>query len=124
MHKYKELKVWNESVLLVTEVVDVCNTFPNFHKYILASQMTKAAISIPSNIAEGAGRNSIPDFQRFIDIALGSAFELETQFIIASNLKLITDDELKTFCDKVQHIQRMLGNLKKSFNQCKPQDKA
>lgn len=80
MHKYKELIVWQKSRLLVKDVYDLMNVLPEDEKFGLISQIKRAAVSMVSNIAEEAGRSSDKDFIRFLDIANGSAFELEAQF--------------------------------------------
>ncbi|WP_139135180.1 four helix bundle protein [Roseivirga sp. 4D4] len=78
MRDFKKLKIWQSGIQLVEQVYQVTNTFPNAEKFGLTSQMTRAAVSIPSNIAEGGARNSQKEYKRFLEIALGSAFELET----------------------------------------------
>lgn len=85
MHNFKELNCWKEAKDFSVIVYKIAAKFPSSEIYGITSQIKRAAVSIPSNIAEGAGRNTNKDFSRFISIALGSAFELETQFIIAMN---------------------------------------
>ena len=89
MHNYKKLDVWKESVNLVTEIYLLTDNFPDKEKFGLVSQINRCAVSIPSNIAEGAGRSSKKEFSLFLGYALGSSFELETQLIISNNLNLI-----------------------------------
>ncbi|MFK5879561.1 MAG: four helix bundle protein [Flavobacteriaceae bacterium] len=89
MHNYKKLNVWEESVNLVTDVYQLTDTFPNKEKFGLISQINRCSVSIPSNIAEGAGRSSKKEFSLFLGDALASSFELETQLIISNNLKFI-----------------------------------
>lgn len=101
MGSHKELKVWQESMDLVVWVYDIVGTFPQHEQFGLSSQIRRAAVSIPSNIAEGAGRQTRPEYIRFLYIALGSASELETQLEIAHRvgfLKNIGDIEVKTLC--------------------------
>ena len=95
MASHKELKVWQESMDLVVSVYQEVSSFPKDEMYGLTSQIKRAVVSIPSNIAEGAGRQSRAEFIRFLYIALGSASELETQIEIAFRLGFI--GELKTF---------------------------
>lgn len=92
---YKELIVWQKSIELVKEVFLLTDGFPKSEIYGIISQMRRAAISIPSNIAEGFGRRSIKSSGQFYSIAYGSALELETQMIIARELKLAKEIDLK-----------------------------
>ncbi len=89
MHDYKQLKVWNKSIDLVVDVYKATGDFPKEEKYGLISQMRRSAVSIPSNIAEGAGRNSDKEFCHFLAVAHGSSYELETQVIVSERLELI-----------------------------------
>ena len=89
MHKYKELKVWEKAVELSTVTYALCASLPSEEKFSLKSQMQRSSISIASNIAEGAGRNSNKEFAYFLSIASGSCYELETQLIIANKLDFI-----------------------------------
>ena len=91
---------------LVDNVYGFVEAFPNTEKYGLSSQITRSAVSIPSNIAEGASRNSEKDFARFLEIALGSAFELETQLIIASKRKHISEGSLEETVKKISSLQK------------------
>ena len=84
--------------------------------YSLTSQIRRCAISIPSNIAEGSGRKTIDDFSRFLDIANGSAFELETQLILASDLNYLNSDELDSIIKDVHEIEKMIYSFKKKLN--------
>lgn len=86
MHNNLELKIWQRSRILVKEVYQLTELFPKNQQYGLTSQIQRAAVSIPSNIAEGAGRTSQKKFMRFLNIANGSAFELETQLFLGSDL--------------------------------------
>jgi four helix bundle protein len=86
MKDFKKLNVWQKSMELVTSVYKISKEFPSEEKYGLTSHVTRSAVSIPSNVAEGSSRLSERDYFRFLEIALGSAFELETQLMIANNL--------------------------------------
>ncbi len=81
MRDFRKYDIWNDSMDLVNQVYRIVEQFPKSEKFILVSQITRSAISIPSNIAEGTSRKSEKDFSRFLEISLGSAFELETQMI-------------------------------------------
>lgn len=86
MRNFKELKIWQKGFDLAVISYKMVDTYPKSEKYSLSQQITKAAVSIPSNIAEGSSRSSEKDYSRFVEISLGSAFELETQFLIAKAL--------------------------------------
>ncbi|PLX22308.1 MAG: diversity-generating retroelement protein bAvd family protein [Marinilabiliales bacterium] len=86
MKDFKKLNVWQKGIDLVTSIYKISKNFPSEEKYGLSSQITRAAVSIPSNIAEGSSRFSEKDYFRFLEIALGSAFELETQLMIVEKL--------------------------------------
>lgn len=92
MANFKELLVWQKSINFVTEIYEVTNDFSKDEMYGLTSQIRRASISIPSNIAEGNSRRSIADYLQFLKIARGSCAEVETQLIIAKNLKFINEE--------------------------------
>jgi four helix bundle protein len=117
MHRYKELKVWQKAIELTVEVYKITKNLPREEKFALANQLNRCAVSIPSNIAEGAGRNSNKDFNNFLGIALGSAFELETQLLIINHLGYLSDDDYVPIRIEIEHIQNMLIKLKDSLNQ-------
>ena len=113
MRKYKELSVWKESVNLVTEIYKLCSLQPDSEKYGMISQMQRASVSIPSNIAEGCSRRSNIEFARFLEISLGSAFELETQLIIISELKLLNlSKSLEEVFLQIEKVQKMMNSFK------------
>ncbi|OPC06178.1 four helix bundle protein [Elizabethkingia ursingii] len=111
---HKDLKVWQESMDLVTDIYELVQNFPAEEKYNLTSQIKRSAVSIPSNIAEGAGRKSNLEFIQFLNIASGSLSELETQLEIAIRLKFITENE--ELLKKIIFIRIMITNLKKSLS--------
>jgi four helix bundle protein len=113
VRKHQELRVWQESIYLVKEIYSLTAKFPKSELYALTSQMRKAVISIPSNIAEGAARNSNKEFLRFLYIARGSLSELETQLIIANELKYL---EQSNEAEKViEKTYALLGGLIKNI---------
>ncbi|MAP80961.1 MAG: four helix bundle protein [Aequorivita sp.] len=113
---HKDLILWKESMTLVEEIYRLTEAFPKEEIYGLTSQIRRAAVSIPSNIAEGAGRNGENEFSRFLYIALGSLSELETQFEIAIRLKYLEKNEqTEVVFDKIIYIRRMLVKLIKSL---------
>lgn len=107
MHKYKELKVWQKAIELVTEIYKVTGAFPDKERFGLISQINRASVSIPSNIAEGAGRNSNKEFLYFLSIAHASSYETETQLIISKNLNYISSTELDVLTEKINEWQKM-----------------
>lgn len=113
MHNYKELKVWMKSMDLVVEVYSITKTLPESEKFNFTSQLNRCALSVPSNIAEGAGRNSKKDFQRFLNIATGSSYELETQLLL---IKRIFKIETELIIENLKEVQRMIFALNKSLN--------
>ncbi len=113
MASHKELKVWQESMDLVVCIYETVKNFPKEELYGLTSQMKRSALSIPSNIAEGAGRQSQAEFIRFLYIALGSVSELETQLEIAFRLGFIGN--LIQFQKSINYIKSMLSKLIKSL---------
>jgi four helix bundle protein len=95
MKNYKELHVWKKGIELVKITYQLSKKFPSEEKFGLVSQMTRAAVSIPANIAEGSSRNSDKDYARFLQIALGSAFELQTYFVIGKEMGWLSELEIK-----------------------------
>ena len=100
---------------LVDAIYSFVEDFPNTEKYGLRSQITRSAVSIPSNIAEGASRNSEKDFARFLEIALGSAFELETQLIIAKRRKYISTTHVEESILKLTSLQKRIYALRRKI---------
>lgn len=95
MKSYKDLIVWQKSMSLVNEIYLTTKSFPEEEKFSLVSQMRRSAISIPSNIAEGYGRGSKSEYARFVKIARGSMYELDTQMEIAKSQKFLTQENYK-----------------------------
>ncbi|MFA5669084.1 MAG: four helix bundle protein [Balneolaceae bacterium] len=116
MHNYKNLEVWKRSVELATQVYLLTNSFPNEEKYGLVSQIRRSAVSVSSNIAEGAGRNTDKDFALFLNYSLGSCFELETQLLISKNLDFIIEEAHNNIMDELTQIQKMLYTLIKKYS--------
>lgn len=115
MHKYKELKVWQKSMNVTVDIYKMTEELPAEEKFNLISQICRSAVSIPSNIAEGAGRHSKKDFSHFLSIALGSSFELETQIILTEKLNYLTKDQINQILTQLTEIQSMIFGLKKSL---------
>lgn len=113
MDNFRSLIVWKRSVELATEIYKMTTDFPNNELYGLTSQIRRSAVSISSNIAEGAGRRSKKEFANFLGISYGSACELETQLLIAKNLEYLKEDDFETLFKELNEIQKMLYVLEK-----------
>ena len=108
--------VWQKSVKLAEDIFRVSQSFPREQLYVLASQMQRSALSVPSNIAEGRSRHSEKDFIYHLNIGRGSLAELETQITIACRLGFLSEKEKNIFFSKTEEITKMLHGLKTSLN--------
>lgn len=108
---YRDLLVWQKSMKLVTDIYQSTSAFSQSEIYGLIAQIRRCAISIPSNIAEGYGRNSTGDYKRFLRVSIGSLFELQTQIEIAFNLNYISKDVFQDFLSNTNELDRMLSSL-------------
>lgn len=115
LKNYKELKVWQRSYQLCLEIYRMTKGFPREERYSLTSQVRRAAVSIPSNIAEGYGRKTTLDYIRFLFIAYGSNCELETQILLSGDLGYIESGKLEMLKEKIREVERMLKALIKSL---------
>jgi four helix bundle protein len=115
MRNFKELKIWQKGFQIAINCFKITSSFPLQEKYGLSSQITRAGVSIPSNVAEGSSRNSDKDYNRFIEIALGSCFEAETQLLISKELGFgqtgLTEDTLALLAEE----EKMLTAFSKSL---------
>ena len=116
MNNYKELKIWQKSMDLVEKVYALTLLFPNEEKYGLISQIQRSAVSIPSNISEGAGRNSDKEFKNFLGIANGSINELSTQLELSIRVGYVTEDNLAEILELLTQIQKMNFTLIKKIS--------
>ncbi len=116
MATYKDLIAWKKGIEIIKEIYIITSLLPDTEKYTLKSQINRAAISIPSNIAEGWGRENTKSFLHFLRIARGSLYELETQIIIVNELSLINTENLKHICDLIEEEIRILNGLIKSLS--------
>lgn len=120
MFVYKNLKVWQEALNLAISVYQVTSEFPSDERFGLTSQLRRASVSIPSNIAEGCGYDTHPQTNRFMQIAQGSAFEVETQLLIAKSVGLMPENfDFAPVLDKVNHVQRLIFNFKQYLENSK-----
>ncbi len=106
MRNFREYDIWIDTMDLVNEIYNMVDGFPSEEKYSLTSQITRSAVSIPSNIAEGASRTSEKDFARFLEISLGSCFELETQLRIAKCRKYNSKTNFENLIKKTVSLQK------------------
>jgi four helix bundle protein len=116
---YKELDVWNKGIEIVDKVYELTEKFPSQERYGLVSQMQRASVSIPSNIAEGFVRNHGKEYIQFLYVAMSSCAELDTQSIISFRRKYIMQNDLSDLQKIIEHESRMLMNLIKSVRQSK-----
>lgn len=114
-HSYKDLIVWQKSKGLASEIYRVSEAFPKSEQYGLTSQVRRAAVSVPSNIAEGQGRLTKGEFQQFLGHARGSLLELETQLAIAVDLKYLSPDDFKSLDGRISEVARLLNGLIESL---------
>jgi four helix bundle protein len=111
IRSFRDLFVWQKSMKLVTDVYKISSDFPSRETYGLTSQIRRCVISIPSNIAEGYGRNSTGDYKRFLQIAVGSLFEFQTQIEIAFNLDYISKESFDEIIQTCNELDKMLYSL-------------
>ena len=105
---YKNLKIWNDAIVLVSEVYALTKKFPKDEIFGMTSQLRRAVISISSNIAEGSSRTSDKDYNRFVEISLGSSFELETQLLIAKEVNYGNEGLINTTLELLAEEEKML----------------
>ncbi|WP_029272939.1 four helix bundle protein [Flavobacterium sp. KJJ] len=105
-HNYKNLKIWQLGIIIANEISDLLIEFPKHERYDLSSQISRCSVSMPSNIAEGSSRTD-KSFSHFLDISLGSSFELITQLLIAKHRKYINEIQFNQLEIKIEEFQRM-----------------
>ena len=113
---HKNLEVWKSSIQFVTDIYKITSVFPKVELYGIVAQMRRAAVSVPSNIAEGASRRSSVEFKHFLHIALSSAAELNTQLIISHNIGYLDLERMESLVNELDRISKMLQGLIKSLN--------
>ncbi len=114
---HKDLEVWKLSIDFVTEIYAITKSYPKEEQFGITNQIRRAAVSVPSNIAEGAGRRSDKEFLQFLYIALGSVQEIDTQLLISLNLEFISKSDYDNLMTKLNQISKMLFGLIKSIKQ-------
>ncbi|PKO73384.1 MAG: four helix bundle protein [Betaproteobacteria bacterium HGW-Betaproteobacteria-17] len=115
MNNYRDLKVWQIAMMLTEDIYRATESFPSRETYALANQLQRAAVSIPSNIAEGHARNSTKDYLRFLSISQGSLAEAETQLELAHRLGYITQAVLHSLLEQTNEVGRMLHGLRSAL---------
>ncbi len=111
MNNFRELKVWQKARLITKDIYFLVTKFPVDERYALVSQVKRATVSISANIAEGSGRNTKADFAKFLDISLGSCYEVESHLIISSDLGFVNESALNEILPKIQEVEKMLIGL-------------
>ena len=115
MHQFKELEIWKRSRLFCSHIYTITSKFPSDEKFGLTNQLRRASVSIPSNIAEGSSRNSNKNFAKFLEIAIGSTYEIETQLLIALDLGFIKNDELEKSIIELNEIIKMISRFRSNL---------
>lgn len=114
-HNFKKMKIWQLGMDIAKMILDITETFPSHEKFGLKSQMDRCSFSIPSNIAEGSSRTN-KSFKHFIDISLGSAFELQTQLLLAAHKNYITVEKTTEIEYKIEEFQRMTMSFQNTLD--------
>ncbi len=115
MHNFQKLKVWQDALEISVSIFEITRNFPQNELYGLTSQMRRSAVSIASNIAEGAGRNSNGEFNYFLGMAVGSSYEQETQLIISERLKYCSSESCEQLRNRLRQNQKMTYQLKSTL---------
>jgi four helix bundle protein len=113
--QFRNVEAWQKGVALAAEVYRLCGGFPRDERFGLVQQMQRAAVSVPSNIAEGRGRSTVRDYRNFVFHARGSAYELETQIEIAKMLGYLADEAATRLTEKANEVQRLINGLIRSL---------
>ncbi len=117
MRDFRKYDVWNDGIDFAVELYHQTNSFPSEEKFGLSSQLRRAVVSIPSNIAEGCSRSSEAEFGRFIEFSIGSSFEIETQLTIANRLNYLDSDKFCASLETVQSLAKRLNALRSKIKQ-------
>jgi four helix bundle protein len=116
MRDFRKLEIWNEGILIAKEIYLISEKLPNDERFGLKSQIQRAVVSIPSNIAEGAGRSSEKEFKHYLEIALGSSFELETQLILIKDIILKDTKVTEELFSKLSVLQKKINAFISKIN--------
>lgn len=115
MHNFRKFHIWSDSMILVTKIYKLLENLPRDERFNLISQIKRCAVSIPSNIAEGAGRGSNKDFNRFLAYSTGSSYELETQLLLCIELNLVSKELPTPVLNDLDVLQKKIYNFKKTL---------
>jgi four helix bundle protein len=115
MHQFKNLEIWKRSRYFCFKIYAVTSNFPDNEKFGITNQLRRASVSIPSNIAEGSSRASNKEFSRFLEIAIGSAYEIETQLLISSDLNFLEFETLETLLNELEEIIKMISKFRSTL---------
>lgn len=115
MHRFEDLKIWQKAMNITENCYKASENFPKEEKYGLTSQLRRSAVSIPLNIAEGAGINTNGEFRQFLGIANGSSFELLTQLYLSKRLNLITEEKVRPIINEVLEVAKMSYSLQRTL---------
>lgn len=110
-HNFRKLEIWKLSISITKEIYAITKTFPKSETYGLTNQLQRAAVSIPSNISEGTARGTDKHFVQFLEAALGSAYEIESQLIIAFEIELISEKRFKSIENEIHKLQGMIAKF-------------
>jgi len=116
MRNFRELQVWEKAMDIGVKTYGLTRGFPSEEKFGLVSQLNRAAVSISSNIAEGASRSTNKDFRRFLEISIGSDFEVESQLLLAAKLNIVTETDVADTLKELNELQKMLSVFIKKLN--------
>lgn len=111
MRNFRKYVIWNQAVDLTIDVYKLTQLLPKEEEYGLKSQLKRAAVSMPSNIAEGCSRTSQKDFRRFLEFSLGSSFEVETDIVVAQKLLMLSETQMVPLLDNIHILQRQISSL-------------
>jgi four helix bundle protein len=115
MHQFKNLEIWKRSRYFCSKIYAVTSNFPDNEKFGITNQLRRASVSIPSNIAEGSSRASNKEFSRFLEVAIGSAYEIETQLLISNDLDFLEFDTLKILLYELEEIVKMISKFRSTL---------
>jgi len=115
MHRFKQLEIWKKSRSFCKHIYEITMLFPENEKFGLVNQLRRSSVSVPSNIAEGASRKSNKDFARFLEIAIGSCYEMETQIMLSNDLGFINQKTLKLTLEDLEAIIKMTSKFKSTL---------
>lgn len=115
MHRFKDLEIWKRSRIFCSKIYAETTNFPENEKFGITNQLRRASVSIPSNIAEGSSRASNKEFSRFLEIAIGSAYEIETQLLISNDLKFLEFETLESLLNELEEIIKMISKFRSTL---------